>query len=158
VTAGSYDILAEAVSPTTTSPRTDQQQHPLDRGVRRTETFLYLKLANRPSTGCSMTTTTHMNYDIDALSAKARDHLWMQLHPPVVYANSPVPTIVRGDGASSTTHGKRYLDGLPACSSSRPATDAQTRRGGLKQPRTARLPLWSSPTRRPIELADRLAD
>lgn len=47
------------------------------------------------------------------LSRTAYDHLWMHFTRMSSYENSPVPTIVRGEG----THiyddkGKRYLDGL----------------------------------------------
>src|SRR6266536_2352316 len=60
-----------------------------------------------------MTATSTRTFDAADLSAKARDHLWMHFTRLSSYANSPVPTIVRGDGAYVyDVHGKRYLDGL----------------------------------------------
>jgi len=60
-----------------------------------------------------MTATDTTTYDVDALNAKARDHLWMHFTRISSYADSPVPTIVRGDGAYIyDVNGKRYLDGL----------------------------------------------
>jgi adenosylmethionine-8-amino-7-oxononanoate aminotransferase len=51
--------------------------------------------------------------DASGLDAKARDHLWMHFTRISSYANSPVPTIVRGEGAYIyDVNGKRYLDGL----------------------------------------------
>ncbi len=52
-------------------------------------------------------------YDADDLSAKARKHLWMHFTRMSSYADSPVPTIVRGEGARIfDANGKSYLDGL----------------------------------------------
>ena len=67
--------------------------------------------------------TTTPNYPTDSessqnpeaqrLSDMAHDHLWMHFTKQSSYADSPVPTIVRGDGAYFyDEHGKRYLDGL----------------------------------------------
>jgi adenosylmethionine-8-amino-7-oxononanoate aminotransferase len=52
-------------------------------------------------------------YDADALSASAREHLWMHFTRMSSYADSPVPTIVRGEGARIfDSTGRSYLDGL----------------------------------------------
>ena len=36
--------------------------------------------------------------DVDALSATARDHLWMHFTRLSAYQDNPVPVITRGDG------------------------------------------------------------
>ncbi len=60
-----------------------------------------------------MTATSTRTFDAADLSAKARDHLWMHFTRLSSYADSPVPTIVRGEGAYIyDVNGKRYLDGL----------------------------------------------
>ena len=47
------------------------------------------------------------------LGDHAADHLWMHFTRMSAYANKPVPTIERGEGAYIfDTAGKRYLDGL----------------------------------------------
>src|SRR6266516_2358185 len=60
-----------------------------------------------------MTATSTQTFDAADLSAKAREHLCMHFTRLSSYANSPVPTIVRGEGAYIfDVNGKRYLDGL----------------------------------------------
>ena len=58
-------------------------------------------------------TSAETSWDVDVLDAKAREHLWMHFTRLSSYANAPVPTIVRGEGARIfDIHGKSYLDGL----------------------------------------------
>jgi adenosylmethionine-8-amino-7-oxononanoate aminotransferase len=106
-------------------------------------------------------TDTHTAYDVDALNAKARDHLWMHFTRISSYANSPVPTIVRGDGAYIyDVNGKRYLDGLAglfvvqAGHGRRELAEAAARQAE----QLAFFPVWSYAHPPAIELADRLAD
>jgi len=107
------------------------------------------------------TTNTDLRYDADALNAKARDHLWMHFTRISSYADSPVPTIVRGDGAYIyDVNGKRYLDGLAglfvvqAGHGRRELAEAAARQAE----QLAFFPLWSYAHPQAIELADRLAD
>ena len=121
VTAGAFDILAEVV--------VEDDDHLLELingriramdGVTRTESFLYLKLVKQTyNWGTRMTrprpaiTSAERAADADELSAKAREHLWMHFTRLSAYADSPVPTIVRGEGARIfDVNGKSYLDGL----------------------------------------------
>ena len=106
-------------------------------------------------------TDTRTAYDVDALNAKARDHLWMHFTRISSYADSPVPTIVRGDGAYIyDVNGKRYLDGLAglfvvqAGHGRRELAEAAARQAE----QLAFFPLWSYAHPQAIELADRLAD
>jgi adenosylmethionine-8-amino-7-oxononanoate aminotransferase len=95
------------------------------------------------------------------LSDKAREHLWMHFTKLSSYANSPVPTIVRGDGARVyDVHGKSYLDGLAglfvvqAGHGRRELAEAAFKQAN----ELAFFPLWSYAHPQAIELADRLAD
>jgi adenosylmethionine-8-amino-7-oxononanoate aminotransferase len=95
------------------------------------------------------------------LSDKAREHLWMHFTKLSTYANSPVPTIVRGDGARVyDVHGKAYLDGLAglfvvqAGHGRRELAEAAFKQAN----ELAFFPLWSYAHPQAIELADRLAD
>jgi len=108
-----------------------------------------------------MTATDTTTYDVDALNAKARDHLWMHFTRISSYADSPVPTIVRGDGAYIyDVNGKRYLDGLAglfvvqAGHGRRELAEAAARQAE----QLAFFPVWSYAHPPAIELADRLAD
>ncbi|MDQ6848384.1 MAG: aminotransferase class III-fold pyridoxal phosphate-dependent enzyme, partial [Actinomycetota bacterium] len=111
-----------------------------------------------------MTTTpieTTNSQDASELSAAAREHLWMHFTKLSTYANSPVPTIVRGDGARIfDAHGKSYLDGLAglfvvqAGHGRRELAEAAYKQAS----ELAFFPLWSYATPPAIELADRLAD
>ena len=57
--------------------------------------------------------TAGVTHDEGALSAKAREHLWLHFTRMSSYAQAPVPTIVRGEGARIfDTAGRSYLDGL----------------------------------------------
>jgi adenosylmethionine-8-amino-7-oxononanoate aminotransferase len=97
----------------------------------------------------------------DALSAAARDHLWMHFTRLSAYADAPVPTIVRGDGAYIyDANGKRYLDGLAGLfvvqvgHGRQELADAAAKQAA----ELAYFPLWSYAHPKAIELADRLAD
>ncbi|MDQ2796522.1 MAG: aspartate aminotransferase family protein, partial [Actinomycetota bacterium] len=47
------------------------------------------------------------------MSVDAREHLWMHFTRMSSYADAPVPTIVRGEGARIfDANGRSYLDGL----------------------------------------------
>jgi adenosylmethionine-8-amino-7-oxononanoate aminotransferase len=99
--------------------------------------------------------------DTSGLDAKARDHLWMHFTRISSYANSPVPTIVRGEGAYIyDVNGKRYLDGLAglfvvqAGHGRRELAEAAARQAQ----QLAYFPLWTYAHPQAIELADRLAD
>ena len=96
----------------------------------------------------------------DALSASARDHLWMHFTRMSSYAESPVPVIVRGDGPYIwDSHGRRYLDGLSglfvvqAGHGRTELADAAAKQAS----ELAFFPLWSYAHPKAIELADRLA-
>ena len=108
-----------------------------------------------------MTATSTRTFDAADLSAKARDHLWMHFTRLSSYADSPVPTIVRGEGAYIyDVNGKRYLDGLAglfvvqAGHGRHELAEAAYRQAQ----ELAFFPLWSYAHPEAIELADRLAD
>ncbi|HEY3737643.1 MAG TPA: aspartate aminotransferase family protein [Jatrophihabitans sp.] len=99
-------------------------------------------------------------YDAEALSAKAREHLWMHFTRMSSYANAPVPTIVRGEGARIyDANGKSYLDGLAGL------FVVQAGHGRIELAEAAAkqaaelafFPVWSYAHPPAIELADRLA-
>ena len=110
-----------------------------------------------------MTTTpayVTTDFDAEGLNAKARDHLWMHFTRISSYADSSVPTIVRGDGAYIyDVNGKRYLDGLAglfvvqAGHGRRELAEAAYRQAQD----LAFFPLWCYAHPPAIELADRLA-
>jgi adenosylmethionine-8-amino-7-oxononanoate aminotransferase len=100
-------------------------------------------------------------YDSAAMSATAHEHLWMHFTRLSSYANAPVPTIVRGEGARIfDSNGKSYLDGLAGL------FVVQAGHGRLELAEAAYkqsaelafFPLWSYAHTPGIELADRLAD
>jgi adenosylmethionine-8-amino-7-oxononanoate aminotransferase len=102
-----------------------------------------------------------MTYDSDALSASARDHLWMHFTRMSSYRDNPVPTIVRGDGARIfDANGKSYLDGLAglfvvqAGHGRHELVEAAAKQAG----ELAFFPLWSYAHPQAIALADRLAE
>ena len=106
-------------------------------------------------------TSAETSWDVDVLDAKAREHLWMHFTRLSSYANSPVPTIVRGEGARIfDIHGKSYLDGLAglfvvqAGHGRKELAEAAYKQAG----ELGFFPLWSYATPPAIELADRLAD
>jgi len=96
-----------------------------------------------------------------ALDAAAKDHLWLHFTRMSSYADSPVPMIVRGEGAYVwDVNGKRYLDGLSGL------FVVQTGHGRTELAEAAAkqaaelayFPLWSYAHPKAVELADRLAD
>ncbi|GAA4602082.1 adenosylmethionine-8-amino-7-oxononanoate aminotransferase [Actinoplanes octamycinicus] len=98
--------------------------------------------------------------DVDALSATARDHLWMHFTRLSAYQDAPVPVITRGDGCyvwDST--GRRYLDGLSALfvvqtgHGRQELADAAAKQAS----ELAYFPIWSYAHPKAIELAGRLA-
>jgi adenosylmethionine-8-amino-7-oxononanoate aminotransferase len=98
--------------------------------------------------------------DASGLSDSAREHLWMHFTRISSYAKTPVPTIVRGDGARIyDVHGKSYLDGLAglfvvqAGHGRRELAEAAYKQAS----ELAFFPLWSYAHPPAIELADRLA-
>jgi len=103
--------------------------------------------------------TTHA-FDSDALSASAREHLWMHFTRISSYANAPVPTIVRGDGARIyDANGRSYLDGLAGLFVVQ-AGHGRTELAEAAYRQASQLaffPIWSYAHPPAIELADRLA-
>jgi adenosylmethionine-8-amino-7-oxononanoate aminotransferase len=90
----------------------------------------------------------------------AADHLWMHFTRMAGYADKPVPTIERGEGAYIwDTNGKRYLDALSGLF----VVQAGHGREELAQAaaqqarKLAFFPIWSYAHPTAIELADRLA-
>ena len=88
------------------------------------------------------------------------DNLWMHFTRMSSYADAPVPTIARGEGAYIwDTNGKRYLDGLSGLfvvqvgHGREELADA-----AAKQARElAYFPIWSYAHPKAVELAERLA-
>jgi adenosylmethionine-8-amino-7-oxononanoate aminotransferase len=103
-------------------------------------------------------TTTH---DADQLSADAREHLWMHFTRMSSYAESPVPTIVRGEGARIfDSKGRSYIDGLSGLfvvQVGHGRTEL-AEAGARQSSELAFFPLWSYAHPRAVELAERLAD
>jgi adenosylmethionine-8-amino-7-oxononanoate aminotransferase len=98
--------------------------------------------------------------DVDALSATARDHLWMHFTRLSAYRDAPVPVITRGDGCYVwDANGKRYLDGLSALfvvqtgHGRQELADAAAKQAA----ELAYFPIWSYAHPKAIELAGRLA-
>jgi adenosylmethionine-8-amino-7-oxononanoate aminotransferase len=88
------------------------------------------------------------------------DHLWMHFTRMGAYAETDVPTIVRGDGCYVwDANGKRYLDGLAglfvvnAGHGRQELADAAAKQAG----ELAYFPLWSYAHPKAVELADRIA-
>jgi adenosylmethionine-8-amino-7-oxononanoate aminotransferase len=96
----------------------------------------------------------------DQLSAAAREHLWMHFTRLSSYQNTPVPMIVRGEGAYVyDSSGKRYLDGLSGLfvvqvgHGRQELANAAAKQAG----ELAYFPLWSYAHPTAVELAERLA-
>ncbi|HEY0498336.1 MAG TPA: aspartate aminotransferase family protein [Kutzneria sp.] len=95
-----------------------------------------------------------------ALSASARDHLWLHFARHSAFEDTDIPVIERGEGAYIyDTNGKRYLDGLAGLFAVQVghgreelavAAAEQTRK-------LAYFPLWSHAHPAAVELAERLA-
>ncbi|MFD0328805.1 aspartate aminotransferase family protein [Streptacidiphilus monticola] len=101
-----------------------------------------------------------MSADAD-LSKKAYDHLWMHFTRMSSYENSPVPTIVRGEGNYIyDSNGRKYLDGLAGLfvvQAGHGRTElAEVARKQAEQ--LAFFPVWSYAHPNAIELAERLAE
>jgi adenosylmethionine-8-amino-7-oxononanoate aminotransferase len=104
--------------------------------------------------------TSAHTYDSEQLSADAREHLWMHFTRMSSYADTPVPTIVRGEGARIfDADGRSYLDGLSglfvvqAGHGRRELAEAAYKQAS----ELAFFPLWSYAHPPAIALADRLA-
>jgi adenosylmethionine-8-amino-7-oxononanoate aminotransferase len=111
--------------------------------------------------GTDHLSTDHQSPDAADLAAKAREHLWMHFTRLSSYADTPVPMIVRGDGARIyDIHGRSYLDGLAglfvvqAGHGRRELAEAAYKQAN----ELAFFPLWSYAHPQAIELAARLAD
>jgi adenosylmethionine-8-amino-7-oxononanoate aminotransferase len=104
--------------------------------------------------------TSATSFDAAGLSAAAHEHLWMHFTRISSYADSPVPTIVRGEGARVyDVNGKSYLDGLAglfvvqAGHGRKELAEAAYKQAS----ELAFFPIWSYAHPPAIELADRLA-
>ncbi len=107
------------------------------------------------------TETAAPAFDTDGLSASARDHLWMHFSRMGAYQDTPVPTIVKGDGARIwDATGREYLDGLSGLFVVQVGHGRkEIAEAAYKQAcELAFFPLWSYAHPPAIELADRLAD
>jgi adenosylmethionine-8-amino-7-oxononanoate aminotransferase len=105
--------------------------------------------------------TTPRTFDSEALSASAREHLWMHFTRLSSYDHSPVPTIVRGEGARIyDASGREYLDGLAGLFVVQAGHGrVEIAEAAYKQTsELAFFPIWSYAHPPAIELADRLAD
>jgi adenosylmethionine-8-amino-7-oxononanoate aminotransferase len=96
----------------------------------------------------------------DDLSRSAYDHLWMHFTRMSSYESGPVPTIVRGEGASVyDDRGKRYIDGLSglfvvnAGHGRRELAETAARQAA----ELAYFPIWGYAHPKAVELAERLA-
>jgi adenosylmethionine-8-amino-7-oxononanoate aminotransferase len=100
-------------------------------------------------------------FDAERLSADAREHLWMHFTRISSYADSPVPTIVRGEGARIyDVNGRAYLDGLAGLFVVQ-AGHGRTELAEAAYRQASELaffPVWSYAHPPAIQLADRLAD
>jgi adenosylmethionine-8-amino-7-oxononanoate aminotransferase len=103
---------------------------------------------------------TAATWDEDALSASAREHLWMHFTRMSSYANASVPTIVRGEGARIwDAQGRSYLDGLAGLFVVQVGHGRRELAEVAAKQATelAYFPLWSYAHPQAIALADRLA-
>ncbi|MFJ8013321.1 aspartate aminotransferase family protein [Streptomyces sp. NPDC096339] len=93
-------------------------------------------------------------------SKTAYDHLWMHFTRMSTYENSPVPTIVRGEGTYIyDSNGKKYLDGLAGLFTVQAGHGREElAEAAAKQARElAFFPVWSYAHPKAVELAERLA-
>jgi adenosylmethionine-8-amino-7-oxononanoate aminotransferase len=104
--------------------------------------------------------TDHGLADVMPHGGNAADHLWMHFTRMSSYAEKPVPTIERGEGAYIwDTNGKKYLDALSGLF----VVQAGHGREELAQAayeqarKLAFFPIWSYAHPTAVELADRLA-
>jgi adenosylmethionine-8-amino-7-oxononanoate aminotransferase len=105
------------------------------------------------------TTTTKTPTGAERTDA-ARDHLWLHFSRHSVYDTSPVPVMVRGDGARVfDQHGKSYLDALSGLfvvqvgHGRTELAEAAARQAS----QLAFFPIWSYAHPAAIDLAERLA-
>jgi adenosylmethionine-8-amino-7-oxononanoate aminotransferase len=104
--------------------------------------------------------TSAQPHDADRLSAAAREHLWMHFTRMSSYADTEVPTIVRGEGARIfDANGRSYLDGLAGLFvvQAGHGREELARAAYDQAKELAFFPLWSYAHPPAIELADRLA-
>ena len=90
----------------------------------------------------------------------AADHLWMHFTRMSAYADHPVPTIERGEGAYIwDTNGKKYLDALSGLFVVQVGHGRQELADVMaaQASKLAFFPIWSYAHPAAIELADRLA-
>ncbi|MFE6050018.1 aspartate aminotransferase family protein [Kitasatospora sp. NPDC056446] len=93
-------------------------------------------------------------------SKTAYDHLWMHFTRMSTYEKTPVPTIVRGEGAYIyDSNGKKYLDGLAGLFTVQVGHGREElAEVAAKQAKElAFFPVWSYAHPKAIELAERLA-
>jgi adenosylmethionine-8-amino-7-oxononanoate aminotransferase len=96
----------------------------------------------------------------DSQDKSAYDHLWMHFTRMSGYKESPVPTIVRGEGARIfDKNGRSYLDGLAGLFVVQAGHGrTELAEAAYKQAQElAFFPLWSYAHPQAIDLADRLA-
>ncbi len=107
-----------------------------------------------------MTSTAQPAVDAAALSATAREHLWLHFARMSAFESEPVPVIVRGEGAYLyDAAGHRYLDGLAGLFAVQ-VGHGRTELAEAAARQAAQLgyfPLWSNAHPAGIELAERLA-
>jgi adenosylmethionine-8-amino-7-oxononanoate aminotransferase len=99
--------------------------------------------------------------EIDRAQKDAKRNLWLHFTRMSTYADSDVPTIVRGSGAYVfDQRGKRYLDGLSGLFVSQVGHGRKeiAEAGARQAEQLAYFPLWSYAHPKAIELASRLAD
>jgi adenosylmethionine-8-amino-7-oxononanoate aminotransferase len=104
--------------------------------------------------------TTTADITEAARSGNPADHLWMHFTRMSSYANNPVPTIERGEGAYIwDTNGKKYLDALSGLFVVQVGHGREElAQAAAEQARKlAFFPIWSYAHPTAIELADRLA-
>jgi adenosylmethionine-8-amino-7-oxononanoate aminotransferase len=92
--------------------------------------------------------------------SRAYDHLWMHFTRMSTYKDSPVPTIVKGEGAYIwDSNGRKYLDGLSGLFVVQAGHGrAELAEAAAKQAKElAFFPVWSYAHPKAIDLADRLA-
>ena len=97
---------------------------------------------------------------MDAKSQSAYDHLWMHFTRMSGYKETPVPTIIRGEGVRIfDSNGRSYLDGLAGLFVVQAGHGREElAAAAYKQAKElAFFPLWSYAHPSAIELADRLA-
>ncbi|MFI1963571.1 aspartate aminotransferase family protein [Streptomyces pathocidini] len=94
------------------------------------------------------------------LAKRAYDHLWMHFTRMSSYENTPVPTIVRGEGTYIyDDKGKRYLDGLAGLFVVQAGHGRQelAEVAAKQAAELAFFPVWSYAHPKAVELAERLA-